>query len=632
MRHALALCSLFSVYFSSVLVCSVAADVSEHSGGVVKCPPAPCNPPNGTAAVPQLHALPADGAVVSGTSSLAVQWSVQCIAYPCASYVVYWDVNGGDEDALVPGVRIDGATSLSLHNLEPGSYFLRLTLHDAATDEQLAAHVSSLEVVPVAAPAVDPVYVSMTQAAAGPGGDPTPLPLPRGVAEDAVPAPAVLFVGDTATFDGMKSFLVDYMAAFARRGSHVGYLDATCMAPDVDTAGVFASPPAPGATFPSPVAQAVLAVPGVRFMRWCVQCPRQLCSSASDFDAFVDRHGPLPNAASWDDLPAAWAALLRPLGDVIGSFDAMVMAWTEDKPQGRGMYLSHVGRLSNPALVRVVDLGPGYERLPEEFWSADAFTVPSNFVKLRPTVTATGMEAIVMQPLIDARRFRPDATHVSADSCARKYGKLVGTDGGVLVGFVARVTSTKGPGMFVRAAAEVVKRLPNARFVMVGQPRQHVYMEHLQWLVDKLGLTRHVRVRRMHPTPPPLFACLTHVCVCAVFCCVCQVRMFGFLPRHELMDLYACMDVLLCTSLTNYETFGIVNAVRTTPRNGGSKSWCRVAHPRCVFLHVVRKPWPWRCPLCILESLASKTTPWTACTASWPGRGTRRRWLPLLPK
>jgi glycosyltransferase involved in cell wall biosynthesis len=41
-----------------------------------------------------------------------------------------------------------------------------------------------------------------------------------------------------------------------------------------------------------------------------------------------------------------------------------------------------------------------------------------------------------------------------------------------------------------------------------------------------------------------------------------HVVYLGFVSRAELPRLYTCMDVVLFTSVTEYETFGIVNLVR----------------------------------------------------------------------
>lgn len=44
-----------------------------------------------------------------------------------------------------------------------------------------------------------------------------------------------------------------------------------------------------------------------------------------------------------------------------------------------------------------------------------------------------------------------------------------------------------------------------------------------------------------------------------------QVSFLGFVPRAQLPGLYACLDVVLFPSMTKFETFGIVNTVRSGP-------------------------------------------------------------------
>ena len=52
------------------------------------------------------------------------------------------------------------------------------------------------------------------------------------------------------------------------------------------------------------------------------------------------------------------------------------------------------------------------------------------------------------------------------------------------------------------------------------------------------------------------------VCVC-VFECSQLFRFTGFIDRTTITELYKCLDVAVFTSTTQYETFGIVNLVRS---------------------------------------------------------------------
>lgn len=160
----------------------------------------------------------------------------------------------------------------------------------------------------------------------------------------------------------------------------------------------------------------------------------------------------------------------------------------------------------------------------------DAFTVPSHFVGAT-RCGAVSVPCIVMQPLLDAGPFDPDAMapHDTAAMCAARFGKAPGQKmigalsppcvcghcvaesprGCVCLGarvrvcrmnayvccvcvcacagMVARLVSTKSPGMFVRAAAIIRQRYPTALFAYAGSSPPD-YLEALQILAGDLGL------------------------------------------------------------------------------------------------------------------------------------------------
>lgn len=97
-------------------------------------------------------------------------------------------------------------------------------------------------------------------------------------------------------------------------------------------------------------------------------------------------------------------------------------------------------------------------------------------------------------------------------------------------GYVARLTSTKSPGMFLRVAAELRKLLPNSRFVLAGRETHHGFQALMERFAEDLGLAT-------------------------------RTKFLGFTARQDLHSLYSCLDLVFFPSMTQFETFGIVNLV-----------------------------------------------------------------------
>ena len=60
------------------------------------------------------------------------------------------------------------------------------------------------------------------------------------------------------------------------------------------------------------------------------------------------------------------------------------------------------------SLVRLVDLGPSYGSMPLDFVSADAYSVPSYYVKHHRNLE-TGIPSYVFHPLLRLSMFDPDS-------------------------------------------------------------------------------------------------------------------------------------------------------------------------------------------------------------------------------
>lgn len=76
-------------------------------------------------------------------------------------------------------------------------------------------------------------------------------------------------------------------------------------------------------------------------------------------------------------------------------------------------------------------------------------------------------------------------------------------DGGPIVGFVGRLSKEKGADIFLQVAAGVAARVPNAKFVVVGEGPEK---EALESLVDQLGIRDNVFIVGRRNDMPSVYA------------------------------------------------------------------------------------------------------------------------------
>lgn len=101
----------------------------------------------------------------------------------------------------------------------------------------------------------------------------------------------------------------------------------------------------------------------------------------------------------------------------------------------------------------------------------------------QPEAIATG-KVLTIPDGIDLRTFNPSV------SGGRIRGELKAEMGIPLIGFVGRLDPWKGADVFVRAAAEIARQRPDARFLVCGGelPGYEGYAQELQQLARALGL------------------------------------------------------------------------------------------------------------------------------------------------
>ena len=150
--------------------------------------------------------------------------------------------------------------------------------------------------------------------------------------------------------------------------------------------------------------------------------------------------------------------------------------------------------------------------------SASIVTVPSKVYKIKLVAAGVDNRRVKVIPNGIACSYSL-ATASQLGKIRRKYGLL---DGERIILFVGALEKRKGVEYLIRAVPEVVKRINNARAIIVGDGSQK---ENLVELTERLGVAEHV-----------IFA--------------------GHVDEAEKNSLYNVADILVLPSL--YETFGLV--------------------------------------------------------------------------
>jgi glycosyltransferase involved in cell wall biosynthesis len=104
---------------------------------------------------------------------------------------------------------------------------------------------------------------------------------------------------------------------------------------------------------------------------------------------------------------------------------------------------------------------------------------------------------------IDLRPFAGAAPSLRDELCRGQPGK--GQPGCLVVGLVGRLAREKGVDLFVQAAAEVLKELPDTRFVLVGDGPERGALEAQ---IDRLQVREKVRLAGPRSDMPAVYATL----------------------------------------------------------------------------------------------------------------------------
>lgn len=165
------------------------------------------------------------------------------------------------------------------------------------------------------------------------------------------------------------------------------------------------------------------------------------------------------------------------------------MAWME-KAQ---LYLGPAAKMAGIPSVWWI------HSIPKDQWMNKLATrLPSDAVFCVGTTAEAGQKTMkplrptrVMSIGIDLSQFDP-ATAPTQDAARRELGLPLGVP---IIGMVARLQRWKGVHIFVKAAAEVAKKRPDAAFVVVGGDHfdELDYPAELEKLTAELGMTEKIR-------------------------------------------------------------------------------------------------------------------------------------------
>jgi len=152
--------------------------------------------------------------------------------------------------------------------------------------------------------------------------------------------------------------------------------------------------------------------------------------------------------------------------------------------------------------------------------SAEAVVACSSFT--RQTLIDAGIHQdrirVILNPAID-----PEEARDGAKASGRVRKELAGGKETPLVGLIARIVRYKRHEDFIRAASEVIKKMPNVKFLIIGDIVDEEYFRYLNNLVKELKLNN-------------------------------RVIFVGF--RHDILSVIGALDVVVLCSVK--EAFGRV--------------------------------------------------------------------------
>ena len=400
---------------------------------------------------------------------------------------IVFELHGGEEYTFEVPQSGEFKHRIGVHIKDPGSHFAVVYYADRRTGVPLletSATLSfevcytqaSMDAMAAAATALDH---SPRSAAAPPL---PPPPLPRGDRYDRVtdalleiratalsfapPRPQkinIVHVCDLGTMDGYKGYLLQQLIRLPRGVYAQSIVDLSCV------------------TDPSMQPfRAELVAWDLPFFSECIMVP-SAHDYADGWHSIAEWHHDLralDRMASLDEAPPLMRQALAGLVARLRAADVLVLT---NGANDYDSYLVALGRLTKTRVI--LDLGPkGPESLPWTTRGLDVFVAQSAFVRHAPRVVASGVPVVTLPPVVDFEAFSlPEARRTCLRSpltspplAAADSNSIRSSSNAVTVSYVARIAAQKGPGMFVRAAAEAQSRRnpaagdPPLRFIMAG--------------------------------------------------------------------------------------------------------------------------------------------------------------------
>lgn len=121
----------------------------------------------------------------------------------------------------------------------------------------------------------------------------------------------------------------------------------------------------------------------------------------------------------------------------------------------------------------------------------DVMVAPSHYVKDHPSLNSfrNNTQIVVINPGVNIDIFQPNIVPSSSLNNHNMIRKHV-SQGTPVIGFLARFSSEKSPGLFLAACQQILLKWPFAKFVIIGAGDLELYE-----YVNKLGLNRSVELK-----------------------------------------------------------------------------------------------------------------------------------------
>jgi glycosyltransferase involved in cell wall biosynthesis len=251
---------------------------------------------------------------------------------------------------------------------------------------------------------------------------------------DVPPLLRIAHISDLGRMDGYKGHLLQQLRLLPRGKYTQTVVDLSCAKPDKQPF------------------RTSLEDWDIPIVSECIQVPADRWSTLG---AWVNDLRLLDQYTTLDDIETPMRNALSILIDILLKSDIMIIT------NGAGDYDSYLIPLGRLTSTRVImDLGPrGPVALPWTTRGLSKFVAQSTFVSSHPMVVASGVPTVILPPIIDVNAFsKPSAVRAcrAASTNENKNDNDNENDSSPLqirIGFVGRLATQKGPGMFIRAAA-----------------------------------------------------------------------------------------------------------------------------------------------------------------------------------